>query len=225
MGKTVLVAGASRGIGLEFAVQYASDDWNVIAGCRRPDQAKRWLPASVVIQPLDVSDLASIEALAWHLNDTPLDLLILNAGVSGSEVTDFVAPEIADFDRVMHTNVLGPMRMIQAFGASVVELGGVIASISSRMGSIEETGNAGELTYRCSKAALNMVTKAASCEYGPQGVTVVALHPGWVRTDMGGPQADLGVTESVEHLRNVIAGLTADSNGLFLDYTGRSLPW
>lgn len=225
MGKTVLVVGASRGIGLEFAVQYASDGWSVIAACRNPDQAQSWLPSGVDIQPVDVTDMVSIDALTAHLNETPLDLLIINAGVAGPDAAGFVAPDVLDFDRVMHTNVLGPMRIIQAFGACVAQAEGVIAVLSSKMGSIEEADAASALTYRCSKAAANMVVKTAACEFGAQGATVVALHPGWVRTDMGGPKADLGVTESVENLRDLIAGLSADCNGEFFDYTGRQLPW
>ncbi|WP_018608491.1 SDR family oxidoreductase [Uliginosibacterium gangwonense] len=225
MGKTVLVAGASRGIGLEFAVQYAADGWNVIAGCRNPEQARSWLPPSVDLQALDVTDSDSIDALLWHLNDKPLDLLIINAGVSGPDALGFVAPEVQAFDQVMHTNVLGPMSLVQAFGSAVAVEQGVIAVLSSRVGSVELADAANMLTYRCSKAALNMVVKTAACEFGPKGAIVVALHPGWVRTDMGGPNAHLGVTEAVEDLREVIGGLSAGSNGCFFDYTGRSVPW
>lgn len=225
MAKTVLVAGASRGIGLEFAVQYAADGWNVIAGCRNPAQARSWLPPSVDLQPLDVTDLASIDALSAHLDATPLDLLIINAGVSGPDAAGFVAPDLSAFDTVMHTNVLGPMRLIEAFGAKVAESGGVVAVMSSKMGSIEHAEAANALAYRCSKAAANMVVKAASCVLSPQGAIVIGLHPGWVRTDMGGPNAHLGVTESVEDLREVLAGLSSGSTGSCFDYTGRMLPW
>jgi NAD(P)-dependent dehydrogenase (short-subunit alcohol dehydrogenase family) len=225
MAKTVLVAGASRGIGLEFAVQYAADGWNVVAGCRNPAQARSWLPPSVDLQPLDVTERASVEALAEHLAETGLDLVIINAGVSGPDAAGFVAPDEASFDKVMHTNVLGPMRLIQALGANVAAAGGVVAVLSSKMGSIEQADAANALAYRCSKAAANMVVKAASCVFGPLGAVVVGLHPGWVRTDMGGPNAHLGVTESVEDLREVIAGLSEGSNGSFFDYTGRQLPW
>ncbi len=225
MAKTVLVAGASRGIGLEFAVQYAADGWNVIAGCRNPAQARSWLPPSVDLQPLDVTDLSSIDALGEHLAAVALDLVIINAGVSGPDAVGFVAPDAVSFDTVMHTNVLGPMRLIQTLGANVAAVGGVVAVLSSKMGSIEHADAANALTYRCSKAAANMVVKAASCVFGPQGAIVIGLHPGWVRTDMGGPNAHLGVTESVEDLREVIAGVSGGSNGGFFDYTGRQLPW
>ncbi|MDP5238642.1 SDR family NAD(P)-dependent oxidoreductase [Uliginosibacterium sp. 31-16] len=225
MSKTVLVAGASRGIGLEFAVQYAAEGWHVVAGCRAPEQARRWTPAGVDLQTLDVTNANSIAALGWHLDDAPLDLLIVNAGVSGPDTGSFAAPGDDAFDTVMHTNVLGPMRLIQAFGTNVARAGGVIAVMSSKMGSIYETTGADALAYRASKAAANMVMKAAANEFGPQGATIVSLHPGWVRTDMGGPNAQVGVSESVEGLRKVIAELSADDNGCFLDYTGRNLSW
>ncbi|MBS1209067.1 MAG: short-chain dehydrogenase [Proteobacteria bacterium] len=225
MSKTVLVAGASRGIGLEFAVQYAAEGWHVIAGCRAPEQARRWMPATVDLQKLDLTDANSIAALGWHLDDDPLDLLIACAGVFGPDTGSFAAPGDDAFNSVMHTNVLGPMRLIQAFGTNVARAQGVIAVLSSRMGSIGETSGSDALAYRCSKAAANMVVKAAANEFGPQGATVISLHPGWVRTEMGGPNAQVGVSESVEGLRRVIANLSTDDNGSFLDYTGRNLSW
>lgn len=225
MSHTVLIAGASRGIGLEFAVQYAAEGWQVIAGCRDPEQARRWMPAGVDLQALDVTDANSVAALGWHLDDEPLDLLVVNAGVYGPDTGSFAAPGDAAFDTVMHTNVLGPMRMIQTFGSNVAAAHGVIAVLSSKMGSIGEATRTDALAYRCSKAATNMVAKIAANEYGAQGATVIALHPGWVRTEMGGPDATVGVSESVEGLRGVINRLSADDNGRFLDYTGRELDW
>lgn len=225
MSKTVLIAGASRGIGLEFAVQYAAEGWQVVAACRKPEQARGWMPAKVDLQVVDVTDANSIAALGWHLDDEPLDLLVINAGVFGPATNSFAAPGDAAFDQVMHTNVLGPMRMIQAFGTNVARAGGVIAVLSSNMGSISATTGRDSLVYRCSKAAANMVTRVAANEYGPLGATVVCLHPGWVQTDMGGPGAQLGVSESVEGLRKVIASLGSDDNGSFLDYNGHRLDW
>ena len=225
MTKTVLVAGASRGIGLEMAVQYASEDWRVIAGCRNPEQARRWLPPGVDLQVLDVRRADLITALAQHVGETSLDLLILSAGLYGPETGFFAAPTEEAFDEVMHTNVLGAMRLIEALAPAVCRAHGVIAVLSSRMGSISEASDSQALLYRCSKAALNMVTKTAAVEFGLQGATVVGLHPGWVRTDMGGPEATLGVTEAVEPLRQLIADLQPRHNGRFIDHTGRELDW
>lgn len=225
MAHKVLIAGASRGIGLEMAVQYAAEGWEVVAACRAPDAARHWLPPGVDLQKVDVTLAASVAALAWHLDDAPLDLLIVNAGVYGPETPHFAAPGNDEFDAVMHTNVLGAARLIQAFAPAVALAQGRIVALTSKMGSIAETTGSGALAYRCSKAALNMVVKTAANEYGPQGATVIALHPGWVQTDMGGPDALLGVTEAVEQMRGVIAGLSPGDNGRFYDYSGRQLPW
>lgn len=225
MSKTVLIAGASRGIGLEFAVQYAAEGWRVIAACRSPEQVRSWLPASVDVQALDVTSPESIAALGWYLDDAPLDLVICNAGVFGPDSGSFAAPGDSAFDEVMHTNVLAPMRLIQVFGSCVASARGVLAVMSSKMGSVTETTGSDAMAYRCSKAAANMVVKAAANEYGPRGACVIALHPGWVRTDMGGDGAPLSVTESVEGLRRVIAGVDERDNGHFIDFNGRHLPW
>ena len=225
MNKTVLIAGASRGIGLELAVQYAAEGWQVIAGCRNPDAARRWLAPQVELQALDVTAPASIEHLRGQLEGRAIDLLVVNAGVAGPAPEHFAAPGALEFDVVMHTNVLGPIRLIEAFAPLVENAQGVIAVLSSRMGSLAETRSADTLTYRCSKAAVNMVVKTAAAEYGPRGVITVALHPGWVRTDMGGEHALVGVSESVEGLRRVIGDLVVDRNGCFFDYTGRPVSW
>jgi NAD(P)-dependent dehydrogenase (short-subunit alcohol dehydrogenase family) len=225
MSKTVLVAGASRGIGLEFAVQYAADGWQVVAGCRAPEQARHWMPVGVDLQSLDVTDANSIAALGWHLDDAPLDLLVVSAGILGPDSKGFAAPSNTIFDAIMHTNVLGPTRLIQAFGSNVARAHGVIAVISSKTGSISQATETDALVYRCSKAAANMLTKVAANTFGPQGAIVVSLHPGWVRTEMGGPDATVGVSESVEGMREVIAKLSVGDNGSFLDYTGRSVDW
>ena len=224
--KTVLIAGASRGLGLEFARQYGIAGWTVVAGARTPAKANELLRVKgVEVLPLDVLSANSIAGAAWHADSEPLDLLIVNAGVLGVRSNGFLAPGDEDFDTVMRTNVLGPMRLIQAFGDSVAAARGTIAVLSSRMGSIAETGSSDSILYRTSKAAANMVVKCASLEYGPKGATVVALHPGWVRTDMGGAGAALEPYDAVAGMRKVIAGLTATDNGGFFDYSGKALPW
>ena len=223
--KKVLIAGASRGIGLELAVQYAAEGWDVTAACRDPEQARGWLPAACAVKKLDVTSATSVGALAWELDEAPLDLLICNAGLFGPHSEQFAAPGDDEFNRVMSTNVLGPMRLIQAFGRTVVAAKGVIVVMTSKMGSITETSGSSAVLYRASKAAANMVTKTAAIEYGPQGATVIAMHPGWVRTDMGGANALLGVTESVEQIRATLNKVDADDNGRFIDFSGRGLDW
>jgi NAD(P)-dependent dehydrogenase (short-subunit alcohol dehydrogenase family) len=225
MKQRVLIAGASRGIGLEMAVQYAAEGWQVIAACREPDQARHWLPPTVDLQPLDVTVAESIATLAWHLDDAPLDLLIVNAGLYGPDTETFIAPGDDEFDRVMRTNVLGPMRLIQAFAPNVAAAKGCIVSLTTRLASLHQTSNAFGLLYRSSKAALNMVSRAAACEYGPQGACVVCIHPGWVRTDMGGHDAPLSVSDSVEQMRGLISSFGPGDNGRFFDHNGRVIEW
>ncbi len=224
--KAVLIAGASRGLGLEFARQYAIAGWQVIAGARTPAKASNLLRVKgVEVVPLDVTSANSVAGAAWHIDGSPISLLIVNAGVNTANGTDFHAPGDDDFDAVMRTNVLGPMRLIQAFGDAVAAASGVIAVLSSRMGSIADTQTPDNLLYRASKAAANMVVKCGALEYGPKGATVVALHPGWVRTELGGNSAPLDTYDAVAGMRTVIAGLTPADNGGFLDYRGKAIPW
>ncbi|MDQ8023643.1 MAG: SDR family NAD(P)-dependent oxidoreductase [Moraxellaceae bacterium] len=225
MNRTVLIAGASRGLGLELAVQYAAEGWEVLAACRDPEEAHKWLPPSVKVLKLDLTSATSIGALAWELDEAPLDLLICCGGVYGAETDSFLAPGDDEFDRVMHTNVLGHARVIQAFAPCVVAARGMIVTLTSKMGSISETTGSGALAYRASKAALNIIAKAASNEFGPQGATVVTMHPGWVRTDMGGTEAPLTVIDAVEQIRGTLAGLGHSDNGRFIDFSGRSIDW
>jgi NAD(P)-dependent dehydrogenase (short-subunit alcohol dehydrogenase family) len=148
---------------------------------------------------------------------------VVNAGVSAHRVAGLDPPAEADFDRVMHTNVLGPMRMLPQIAESLAR-GGRIAVLSSRMGSIGGRSSAGSSLYRASKAALNSVLKDASLVLGGRAICV-AFHPGWVRTDMGGAGADLDVATSVADMRRVIAGLRAQQSGSFLDHDGTTIPW
>lgn len=226
MTKTVLIVGASRGLGLEFARQYSMRGWHVLAAVRQPATALALLRVKgVEVLPLDVTSATSIAGAAWHADEAPLQRLIVNAGVYGPDTADFLAPGDDEFDRVMHTNVLGPMRVIQVFGDSVAQAGGKIAVLSSRMGSIDDCSSAAGMTYRASKAAANMVVKCAAQAYGPKGATVLALHPGWVKTDMGGPGALIDAFESVSGLYKVIEGAQPADNGKFFNYKGETLPW
>ncbi|GAA5174699.1 SDR family oxidoreductase [Niveibacterium umoris] len=224
--KTVLIAGASRGIGLEFARQYAIQGWKVYAGVRTPAKATELMRVKgVEVIPLDVTSANSIAGAAWHADEDPLDLLVVCAGLYGPETQGFLAPGNEDFDAVMHTNVLGPMRVIQAFADSLISRRGKIAVISSTMGSISGTTSATGLLYRASKAAVNMVAKCAASEYGPRGLTVVSLHPGWVKTAMGGPNAQIEAYDSVLGMRGVLDRVGPADNGAYLNYDGTPIPW
>jgi len=223
---TVFIAGASRGLGLEFARQYAIAGWRVIAGVRNPLKASELMRVKgAEVVPLDVTSANAIAGAAWHADEAPLDLLIINAGVYGPDTTQFAAPGDDDFNRVMHTNVLGPMRLIQVFGDAVAQARGKIVALSSGMGSIANTGAGDHVVYRASKAALNMVVQAAAQSYGPRGATVISLSPGWVKTDMGGASAPQEAYDSVRAMRATIEAAGEAEQGAFLNYDGKRIAW
>jgi NAD(P)-dependent dehydrogenase (short-subunit alcohol dehydrogenase family) len=220
---TALILGASRGIGREMVRQYLADGWRVIATARTSEQCAALSAMGAQALTLDVADANSIAALGWNLDDERLDVAFLVAGLYGPRHDGF--PTEAEFDAVMHTNVLAAIRLLPLVGPMVAQTRGKLAVLSSRMGSIGSRDAAGASLYRASKAALNSVLMDASLEFGPQGATCVAFHPGWVQTDMGGAGADLPVEQSVAGLRATLAGLTAPDNGKFLNYDGTPIPW
>ena len=219
---TILITGAGRGLGLEFARQYAAQGWRVIATLR--DLARgRDLPKAET-HLLDVTDGSAVKRLAGELRGTPIDVLLCNAGVltHGEKFGEFSEKAFVDAFKV---NTIAPMALAEAFvdhvAASELRL---MVMVSSRMGSIAQA-TGGSYSYRASKAALNMVVKALSTDLAPRGVRVVAVHPGWVRTDMGTSAAMLSPEESVTGLRRVIAALKPGETGRFLNYEGAELPW
>jgi NAD(P)-dependent dehydrogenase (short-subunit alcohol dehydrogenase family) len=222
---SVLIVGASRGLGYEFARQYAGDGARVTGTCRRPEDAARLRALGVRPLLLDVLNLGTLPAAIEGLAADKLDVAVLNAGVFGPRGGGLAAPSAEDFDAVMHTNVLAPMHLIAGLARPLAAAGGKLAVLSSRMGSIGLMGSPGDWLYRSSKAALNAVLKSASLALGPQGVTCMAFHPGWVRTDMGGAQADIDAETSVTGMRRVIAAANASHNGKFLNYTGEQFEW
>lgn len=226
MTSTVLITGANRGIGLELARQYAAEGWRVLACCRVPERARALSGHGLVIHRLDVAEQASIDALKAKLGDTPIDLLINNAGVGGGEHQSFGDIDYAAWEQTLIVNTFGPYRMIEAFVDNVTASAGkTIANISSCMASITEYDDGGDYIYRSSKVALNMVVHNLSVDLKARGVTVLALHPGWVRTDMGGPEAPVTPEESAAAMRKNIAAATFSDTGGFLDYDGALLPW
>ena len=224
MRPAVLVVGASRGIGLEFVRQYRADGARVLATHRAAADVARLRALGAEPLPLDVLDAGAIAGLGRRLAGERLDVAIFNAGVFGPRTPGVVAPEAEAFDMVMHTNVLAAMRLIPLLAPALAG-GGRLAVLSSRMGSLSLMQSSSGWLYRASKAALNAVLKAASVELGAQGIVCVALHPGWVRTDMGGAGADIDAADSVAGMRRVIAAADAASNGGFFDYGGERLAW
>jgi len=223
---TVLITGANRGIGLEFARSFAGDGWQVHACCRNPDKAKglKALCAgsggAATLHRLDVTDGLKAASLARELADEPIDVLLNNAGIYGPR-TGFGETDYDDWLPVFAVNTLAPMRMAERFVKHVARSERkLIVNISSRMGSIGDNSGGGS-----SKAALNMVTKSLSIDLAGRGICVVAFHPGWVKTDMGGKGAAIAPAESVQGMRGVIDRLTVRDTGSFFNYDGGKIPW
>jgi NAD(P)-dependent dehydrogenase (short-subunit alcohol dehydrogenase family) len=228
---SVLVTGGNRGIGLEFARAYAASGWRVIACVRRPAKAaalNKLATASdlVEIEALDVTDHKAIDALAKRRRGQAIDLLINNAGVYGPDAQDIRRIDFAGWAAAFAVNAMAPIKMARAFLDHVARSERkTIANITSQMGSIGDNSSGGAYAYRASKAALNMAAKSLSVDCRSKNIVVVVLHPGWVRTDMGGSGAPLTPKASVAGLRQVIDGLTLADSGKFFDYRGAELPW
>ena len=223
--ETVLITGANRGLGLEFAKQYSAEGWTVIGTARRPEAADALNALDVRVLQLDVTDPDSVANLAAELNGEAIDLLINNAGIlpRANSVSDL---DIDSFELVLAVNTTGPVRVTQALLPHVKRSDGKkIIHITSQLGSIGNNANGGFYGYRESKAALNMFNRSLAAELRSQNITCVVIHPGWVQTDMGGPNATLTPPVSVAGMRKVIAAVGTADSGSFLDYAGEQLPW
>ena len=219
---TVLITGANRGIGLEMARQYADNGWEVIGTARQPDTADELNAiAGAETMELDVADEASVQRFAEALGDRPVDLFINNAGIYGP----------ADFDRsgwldLFNVNVVAPVELANSLKDNVARSGQKkMVVLSSQVGSIAENDTGSMMYYRSSKAAVNQAWKSLALQWQDEGLTLAMLHPGWVQTDMGGPQAPLSPEESVSGLRQVIEGLAPAQTGHFYNYDGQEIPW
>ena len=224
-GRVVLVTGANRGIGLEFVQQLKAQGFDVIGTARNPAKATELKATGARVEQLDVTDAASVAALAQSLDGVAIDLLINNAGMLNREDSSLDTLDFEVMERSFQVNSLGPLRVTQALLPNLrAGDGKTIVNITSRLGSIElSTG--GLYSYRTSKTALNQINKIVSSELASEGFTNIVMHPGWVRTDMGGAGATLSKTESVSGMLGVIDNLTTDSNGKFFNYDGSELPW
>lgn len=222
---TVLIIGASRGIGLEFARQYAADGARVVATVRRAEDTAKLRELGAKPLLLDVVDEATVAEFGVQLHGEKIDVAIYNAGVYGPRTSAIAAPGGLDFDAVMHTNVRAPMQLIPQLVPGLAAAGGRLALISSRMGSISLMSSTSGWLYRASKAAANAALRSMSLELGPHGIVCVAFHPGWVRTEMGGAGADIDAATSVAGMRRVLASANASQNGKFLNFNGEQLSW
>jgi NAD(P)-dependent dehydrogenase (short-subunit alcohol dehydrogenase family) len=222
----VFITGANRGIGLEFTKQYAAAGWRVIACYRTPQTAVELLMLStkhsnIRAIALDVANFAQIDAVANELADEDIDVLINNAGIypSGN------ATELA-WANAFKTNAMAPFKVAQAFTQHLANSQlKKLATLSSKMGSMDDNTSGGSYIYRSSKAAVNMVMKSLSVDLSAHGISVVTLHPGWVQTDMGGPNGLINTQTSVAGMRQVIDHLSLENTGQFIAFDGQPIKW
>ena len=219
----ILIIGASRGIGLEFVRQYRESGDAVTATARSDEGLARITALGAQALRLDVASTAGAAALAWPVDGKIFDVVVVNAGVYGPRTQCLQVPTQEEFDAVMHTNVLGAMRVLPHV-VDALAPGAKLAVISSRMASMALRTSPSGWLYRASKAALNSVLKDASLVLAGKAICV-AFHPGWVRTDMGGAGADLDVATSVADMRRTLAALQPQDNGAYLNHDGAALAW
>jgi len=234
---TILITGANRGLGLEFARQYAAEGWEVLATSRQPDRsvALKQLVAqhsAVVAHRLDVTDVESVQNLADKLDGKPIDVLLHSSGIYPREGQHIGKIDYDGWRAAMETNLFGVMRVTEALLKNIVagqrkQIAAISTSLSSLRGvqgdSVSQAGTSYQ--YRSSKTALNMAVSILAKELAPRGISVVLLDPGWVKTDMGGAHAPLSPRESIAGMRKVLAGNPMELSGKFLGHDGLPRPW
>lgn len=232
MTSTILITGSNRGIGLELARTYAGHNWRVLACCRHPQQAGELAAlaeksgGAVTIHSLDVGDNGQIRALAEECRDKSIDILFNNAGVAGPIPQRFGPIDTEEWLETLRINTLAPYLMAVAFVEQVARSNSrIIATIGSQLGSIADNTSGGRYAYRTSKAAVHMVMKGLSVDLADRRITSVALHPGWVKTNIGGPQAPVSPVESAAGLYRLLATLTPEDSGKLWSWDGSQLPW
>ena len=227
----ILITGSNRGIGLELVKQYADDNWRVFACCRSPKeatdlQALTKLVDNISIHPLDVTEPRQILDLAQKLKDTPIDILFNNAGIYGPYDANFGNTDQQQWLECFNINTISPMKVTEAFVTHVANSQlKTIATMSSKMGSMADNGSGGSYLYRSSKAALNAAMTSAAIDLKPRGIKVAIMHPGWVKTDMGGPNAEISTSECVQQLKKTLSELTLEKSGSFFEIDGSIIPW
>ncbi|QUN04438.1 SDR family oxidoreductase [Shewanella yunxiaonensis] len=226
----LLITGANRGIGLALTELYLAAGWDVVACCRDPAQADDLLylisdnPGLEVYQ-LDVTDYDALSDLAHELSDRPIDLLINNAGYYGPNAVLLGDIPVDEWRKVMEINAIAPIKVTEAFLPNLRLAKGTVANISSKMGSIEDNQSGGGYLYRSSKAALNAASKSLALDLAADGIKAVVLHPGWVRTDMGGPHGLIDADTSAQGIKSLLEQLQPQDSGKFFDYQGKHLAW
>ncbi len=226
---TVLITGANRGIGLELTRQYADAGWTVIATCRKPIAPGELatLPGDIQVHGLDVTDHRQVARLADELSATAIDLLINNAGVYGERNSAHQGIDYTDWEQAFRVNAMAPVKVVECFLPHLrAGSGKMIATVSSVLASIAESSpNSASYAYRTSKCAVNMAMHVLAGELRPDGIAVILLHPGWVRTDMGGADAAIDARTSVSGIRKLLDGAGLAESGRLFAYDGREIPW
>lgn len=229
---SVLITGANRGLGLEFARQYGAEEWRVFAACRKPASAgelqrlHQKSDGRLSIVAMDVTDWGTIRAAATQLKDEAIDLLINNAGIAGAAGQTVGNVDYESWSRVLDVNTMGPLRVLEGFLDHVARSERrLVVTITSGSGSLADNTSGGSIAYRSSKAAVNMVMRSAAIDLAPRAITCVVVNPGWVKTDMGGPGARLTPADSVAALRRLISTFGPAHSGKFYNHDGREFPW
>tara|TARA_B100000945_G_scaffold217641_1_gene175630 strand:+ start:560 stop:1276 length:717 start_codon:yes stop_codon:yes gene_type:complete len=236
---TILITGANRGLGLGLVKEYANDGWKVIATSRNPNNSNDLTDLvnkkgnNIEIHHLDVEDLDSISALSQDLKNTPIDILVNVAGYYGKKIVsepgglqEFGSTDYEDWQRIIKVNIFGPMKICETL-ISNIELGNhkKIITLSSIIGSIGGNDQGMMYAYRVSKAGVNAIMRSMAIDLKDKDIICIPLHPGWVRTDMGGPNADIDTKTSVVGMKNVIDNLSIKDSGRYMVYDGSELPW
>lgn len=228
----VLITGCTRGIGLQFARHYSNNGHRVFACCRNPNQAEQLINFAkltngrVSVHYADYNDISTLQALAYELRNESIDLLVSNAGTYGGDKFRFGSVDAQNWQNAFAVNTMAPLKLAEYF-ASHVASGQfrTMAFLSSKMASMADNTSGGSYIYRSSKAALNSVVKSLSIDLKPQGIKVAALHPGWVKTDMGGPNAEITAEESVDMMASILDKLELSDSGRFIDIDSSTIPW
>ena len=228
---TILITGANRGIGLELTGQFAEDGWAVLACCRNPADAGQLqalgerYPA-IELHALDVTNYQQMATLADQLGNRPIDILLSNAGIYGSKGAGFGEVDAQEWRQVLEVNTIAPFMLVQNFVEQVAaSQQKLVAIVSSKVGSIADNSSGGSYIYRSSKTAVNQVVKSLSIDLADRGISVISLHPGWVKTDMGGPNAEISTDESVAGLKSILQSAGPAQSGQFIEFNGSSIPW
>ena len=228
----ILITGANRGIGLEMVKFSMEQGWSVFACCRNPHNAENLFNIAklsngqISVHIADMQELGTIQALSYELRNDAIDILINNAGIYGCNKNTFGSVDVESWLQAFQVNSIAPLKMVEAFSEQLL-MGNrkLVVCMSSKMGSMADNGYGNSYIYRSSKAALNAVVKSLSIDLKELGIISVALHPGWEKTDMGGPDAEITTRQCVKQLFSHLSELTLKDSGRFIDIDGSDIPW